>query len=71
MDNVNRIIFARMSEEVYLEIPKEIRDKITDFRVERDDFNELKEDKEFCKLYKEYKKAKDDFNKHKFNLRNK
>jgi len=68
---MDRIIFARMSEEVYLEIPKEIRDKITDFRVERNDFNELKEDKEFCKLYKEYKKAKQEFNKHKFNLRNK
>lgn len=68
---MNQIVYARMTEEDFKEIPSEIRASFLDWQREPDDYNELKKDETFCDLYSKYRKARKDLNEHKYNLRQK
>ena len=66
-----QIVYAQMQEDVFNEIPESIRHKLTDWQREPDDYNELKKDEMFCKLYKDYREARKKLNDYKHYLRNK
>ncbi len=68
---MEKFIFARMSKDLWFSIPENIRKQIINFRVEKDDFEQLMEDEKCKELYKKYKKAKDEYNNYKFKIRNK
>jgi hypothetical protein len=66
-----QIVYAQMDEDIFKEIPQEYRDKFTDWQREPNDYNELKKDDTFCKLYKEYRNARKKLNDYKYQLRQK
>lgn len=66
-----QIVYAQMREEQFKSMPKEIRDNIIDWQREPDDYEQLKQDETFCKLYKKYREARKELNDYKFFLRNK
>lgn len=62
-------VYARIEKERFCSIPKEYRDLVEDFSVDKDDYNELSKDELFNELYQKYSKAKKELNNYKFELR--
>lgn len=66
------IVITVMSETVFKEIPTEIRKKFSSINFkEEDEYETNKEDKLYCQLYKEYKKAKNKKEEYLFKKRHK
>lgn len=68
---MSKTVIANMPVEVWQKIPEEVRKEIGDFKVERNDFDELIKDDNFAVLYGEYRKARKRLDNYKYELRNK
>jgi hypothetical protein len=66
-----QIVYAQIPEDVFKKIPSELRSDFKDWSREPDDYEILKQDETFCKLYKEYREARKKLNDYKFELRQK
>ena len=66
-----QIIIAVMKESVFKSIDTTTRSAFKDWSREPDDYEELKKDETFCKLYKDYQQARNKLNDYKYKLRNK
>lgn len=61
--------FCKMREETYASIPYGIRQEFISERVIHEETEEMKKDETYLKLRKKYYKAKEEFNKRKFELK--
>lgn len=66
---MKQIVHVQMTNEVFESLTSEDRNKFNDWQREPDDYEMLKEDETFCKLYSEYRKVRKKLNDYKFELR--